>query len=317
MRRGDDGIATLIAKMTVLEGAECDAILAELAGTVCAADPRTRKQLRGYALLALCHREESVVCMCGSERCPVAAAAQFTPPRRQNLLNIHIDIDTLLGLSNNPATLSDGTVLDPEIARLLATDARWQVLLTDMLDAARAHKNPDNAGTDTNNSDSDSDTETETETENNSATATATATTRCGDTHGGSDDSGASQREVDSAAPGGAADPDPDVEPDPETGSPGDAADNGTESQAFQSILRSTTQKQVRPRIEMTTRTIRMTTPTEQTTATTTLSIVRVPEGARTVRRTPAQTRTAQTRAARTRTVQTRGVRGRFLVRGV
>lgn len=144
VRRGDDGIATLIAKMTMLEGAECDAILEELAGTVCPSDPRTRKQLRGHALLALFHREESLTCMCGNDMCPVAAAAQFTAPRRKHLLNIHIDIDTLLGLNDNPATLSDGTVLDPDIARLIATDARWQLFLTDMLDAAHAHPTPNN-----------------------------------------------------------------------------------------------------------------------------------------------------------------------------
>ncbi|MGB7234712.1 MAG: DUF222 domain-containing protein [Rhodococcus sp. (in: high G+C Gram-positive bacteria)] len=140
IRRGNDGIATLVSKMTMLEGAECDAILDELAGTVCSNDPRTKKQLRGYALLALCHREESLVCQCGTEFCPVATAAQFVAPRRAPLINIHIDLDTLLGLNENPATLADGTVLDPELVRLLATDARWRALLSDMWDAAQAYQ---------------------------------------------------------------------------------------------------------------------------------------------------------------------------------
>ncbi|WP_338888152.1 HNH endonuclease signature motif containing protein [Rhodococcus sovatensis] len=140
IRRGNDGIATLVSKMTMLEGAECDAILDELARTVCSNDPRTKKQLRGYALLALCHREESLVCQCKTEFCPVATAAQFVAPRRAPLVNIHIDLDTLLGLNENPATLADGTVLDPELVRLLATDARWRALLSDMWDAAQAYR---------------------------------------------------------------------------------------------------------------------------------------------------------------------------------
>lgn len=171
IRRGNDGIATLVSKMTMLEGAECDAILDELAGTVCSNDPRTKKQLRGYALLALCHREESLVCQCGTEFCPVATAAQFVAPRRAPLINIHIDLDTLLGLNENPATLADGTVLDPELVRLLATDARWRALLSDMWDAAQAYQKedhdekPDTDTADTSDcSDSDSD-------ENNQSTA--------------------------------------------------------------------------------------------------------------------------------------------------
>jgi hypothetical protein len=140
IRRGDDGIATLVAKMSMLEGAECDALLEEMAGTVCSRDPRTKKQLRGHALLALFHREESLTCTCGSDICPMAAAGALNPPRRKALLEVHIDIETLLGLGSNPATLADGTVLDPETARLLATDARWQGLLTEMLDAMNEYR---------------------------------------------------------------------------------------------------------------------------------------------------------------------------------
>ena len=44
------------------------------------------------------------------------------------VLQIMVDIETLLGLSGSPATLADGTVLDPEVARHIAGDARWQRL---------------------------------------------------------------------------------------------------------------------------------------------------------------------------------------------
>ncbi|WP_245819809.1 HNH endonuclease signature motif containing protein [Rhodococcoides yunnanense] len=148
VRRGDAGTATLIAKMSSLEGAECNAVLDELTGTVCAKDPRTKKQLRGFALLALVHREEYVACRCGLDECPVTGIANELPDRRKPLIQILMDVETLLGLTNEPATLSDGTVLDPTIARHIAADAQWQIMLTDTLDAARARLGTDDAGED-------------------------------------------------------------------------------------------------------------------------------------------------------------------------
>lgn len=141
--RGDDGMANLMAKISVLEGAECDAILEELAATVCPRDPRTKKQLRGFALIALAHREDVLTCQCGNDFCPGREAPGQLRPRRPHLLQITIDIETLLGLTGEPARLSDGTVLDPDTARLLAEDARWQGLLTEMLDASRLHGHPE------------------------------------------------------------------------------------------------------------------------------------------------------------------------------
>ncbi|OZF50410.1 HNH endonuclease signature motif containing protein [Rhodococcus sp. 14-2470-1a] len=144
IRRNDSGIATLVSKMSVLEGAECDALLDEYVATVCPKDPRTKKELRGHALLALIHREDALQCRCGSEECPFRGVDAKNPNRRPYLLNIHIDIETILGLNEEPATLSDGTVLDAETVRLLATDSRWQVLLTETLTAARDRRGLDN-----------------------------------------------------------------------------------------------------------------------------------------------------------------------------
>ncbi|MGA9871757.1 MAG: DUF222 domain-containing protein, partial [Rhodococcus sp. (in: high G+C Gram-positive bacteria)] len=143
IRRGDDGIATLVAKMSILEGAECNSLLDEYSETVCTRDPRTKKQLRGHALLALFHREDSLTCLCNRDDCPFAGAGAAKRPRRGALLNVHVDLETLLGLTGSPATLADGTILDPETARLLATDARWQMFLTEMVDAARSHQGID------------------------------------------------------------------------------------------------------------------------------------------------------------------------------
>lgn len=138
LKASNDGMASLFAKMTALEGAECDSVLEEIAGTVCSRDPRTKRQLRGHALVALIHREDAVACLCGKEDCPVRGAVDLTPKRRPHLLQILISAESLLGLTSEPATLGDGTVLDPETARLIAGDARWQILLTEFLDAAKA-----------------------------------------------------------------------------------------------------------------------------------------------------------------------------------
>ncbi len=143
IRRGDDGTATLIAKMTTLEGAECSAMLDELVGTVCSHDPRTKRQLRGFALLALVHREDHITCTCSRDDCPVRSTQDRSSARRTPLMQVMVDIETLLGLTSNPATLADGTVLDPEVARHIAGDARWQMFLTEMLDAARSHLGQD------------------------------------------------------------------------------------------------------------------------------------------------------------------------------
>ncbi|OZF04463.1 hypothetical protein CH300_13735 [Rhodococcus sp. 15-1154-1] len=140
IKHGADGMATLFAKMTALEGVECNSVLDEIAGTVCAHDPRSTRQLRGHALVALPHREEAIACLCGREDCPVRGSGYLGRRRRPHLLQILISAETLLGLASEPATLGDGTVLDPDTARLIAGDARWQILLTEFLDAAKAQK---------------------------------------------------------------------------------------------------------------------------------------------------------------------------------
>nr|WP_296769294.1 HNH endonuclease signature motif containing protein [Rhodococcus sp. (in: high G+C Gram-positive bacteria)] len=137
VKRNDDGTATLIAKMSSLEGAECSAVLDELAGTVCSGDPRSNAQLRCFALHALVHREDYIACRCGRRECPVRPLEDRQSERRTPLIQIMIDIEPLLGLTSEPATLADGTVLDPAVAREIAGDARWQMFLTEMLEAAR------------------------------------------------------------------------------------------------------------------------------------------------------------------------------------
>ncbi|RMB72148.1 HNH endonuclease [Rhodococcus sp. SBT000017] len=151
-RTGPGGIASLIAKITDLEAAEADALIVEIVGTVCKRDPRSTGTLRAAGLMALLHGEHSLACQCDrGDDCPVAGAADDIPPRRGHLLQIVVAVETLLGLSSEPATLADGTPIDPEVARIVATDAKWQALLTELVEMLKPE--PRNTGEDGSNVD--------------------------------------------------------------------------------------------------------------------------------------------------------------------
>ncbi|MDJ0393961.1 DUF222 domain-containing protein [Rhodococcus sp. G-MC3] len=146
LRCEGDGSSVLKATLTDIEGAEAQALVEEIAGTVCGRDPRPAVQLRADGLLALIHGEHALECACDlGEQCPQFGVADLVDGRRGHLLQIQIDVETLLGLTSTPARLADGTALDAEVARVLAEDARWQALLTELVVALDAR-----------NSDSDS-----------------------------------------------------------------------------------------------------------------------------------------------------------------
>lgn len=134
VRQEGDGTAILHAQLTDLEGAEADALIEEIAGTVCKSDPRSLRQLRVDGLLALLHSEEVLECHCDrGEQCPVFGITDAPPPRRGHLVQILVDVQTLLGLTSSPAVLADGTPLDADLARLVAKDTQWQALLTELV----------------------------------------------------------------------------------------------------------------------------------------------------------------------------------------
>ncbi|MCZ4077110.1 DUF222 domain-containing protein [Rhodococcus sp. H36-A4] len=129
------GMSVLRAQMSDLQGAEAEALISEIAATVCKKDPRTGQQRRVDGLLALLYGEHALVCRCElTEECPAAGIAEEIAPRRGHLLSILVDVETLLGLSSTPATLPDGTALDPDLVRMLAQDARWQAILTELVE---------------------------------------------------------------------------------------------------------------------------------------------------------------------------------------
>ena len=130
VRRGSGGLSWLSACITDIEGAQADALLDEIADTVCANDPRSRNARRADGLMALLHGETALGCKCDTDDCSMAAVE--SPKRRGFLAQILIDVQTLLGLTANPARLADGTLVDAEVAKVLAEDATWQAILTEM-----------------------------------------------------------------------------------------------------------------------------------------------------------------------------------------
>jgi Domain of unknown function (DUF222) len=68
----DDGLAGIWAQVHGSDGAALDQKLDALAATVCAADPRTKKQRRADALGALAAGLTAMRCQCGSRDCSAA-----------------------------------------------------------------------------------------------------------------------------------------------------------------------------------------------------------------------------------------------------
>lgn len=62
-----------------------------------------------------------------------AIDGEYEPQGIKTTVNVTVDLDTLVGLQNNPAKLDDGTVIPPFIVRELARDAKWRRFVTEPL----------------------------------------------------------------------------------------------------------------------------------------------------------------------------------------
>ena len=117
---------------------ECEATwqrIAEVAGTVCKYDRRNKQYRLVDAFMALIHGEDRLQCRC--ERSDCTSAKTPSSKRRTPLVQVSVDIPTLLGLLSNPAYLDGYGPIDPAFARELAADGTWQAMLTEALDMAK------------------------------------------------------------------------------------------------------------------------------------------------------------------------------------
>ncbi|QIH99110.1 hypothetical protein BH92_03820 [Rhodococcoides fascians A21d2] len=120
--------------MTAPEAAAAWQLLEEMADTLCPKDPRGKKERLCDAFMARMHGEPRLTCLCRRADCPKKDAA--LPGRRVPLTMITVDIATLIGLLANTAYLAGHGSIDPDLARELARNSQWQVLLTEAITLA-------------------------------------------------------------------------------------------------------------------------------------------------------------------------------------
>ncbi|MGV8874059.1 MAG: DUF222 domain-containing protein, partial [Rhodococcus sp. (in: high G+C Gram-positive bacteria)] len=131
-------LARIRAELTAPEAAAAWQLLEEMADTVCPKDPRGKQERLCDAFMARMHGEPRLVCLCQREDCPKteAESGAVLPDRRVPLTMITVDIATLLGLLANPAYLAGHGSIDPALARELARNSAWQILLTEAVTLA-------------------------------------------------------------------------------------------------------------------------------------------------------------------------------------
>jgi len=135
----ESGMAWLEGRVFNTAGQALDRRLDELAGTVCAADPRTRAQRRADALGALAAGSDRLVCGCGSPGCAVAAVPA---PRSTVVIHVIAEQASVQGTSTTPGVLVGNNELIPAaVVSELAQSARL-VPLSPPADAAEKGYTP-------------------------------------------------------------------------------------------------------------------------------------------------------------------------------
>jgi hypothetical protein len=115
------GIAWVEGKVFATAGNALDRRLDELAATVCAADPRSRKQRRADALGALAAGTDRLVCGCGRADCAAGAAV----PKSNVVIHVIAEQATVQGTGSTPGVVPGVEGLIPaELIAELATSAR-------------------------------------------------------------------------------------------------------------------------------------------------------------------------------------------------
>ncbi|AMY22227.1 HNH endonuclease signature motif containing protein [Rhodococcoides fascians] len=127
-------LARIRAELTAPEAAAAWQLLEEMADTLCPKDPRGKQDRLCDAFMARMHGEPRLVCLCQREDCPKKDAE--LPDRRVPLTMVTVDIATLIGLLANPAYLAGHGSIDPDLARELARNSHWQILLTEAVTLA-------------------------------------------------------------------------------------------------------------------------------------------------------------------------------------
>ena len=121
------GMAEIWGNVRATEAAALDKKLDELAGTVCADDPRTKRQRRADALSALADGQTSMACTCGSDTCSAADAADHGSGGI--VIQVLAEAATVEGTGDKPGYLPGYGVLPAEAVRELAKRAKLRPVI--------------------------------------------------------------------------------------------------------------------------------------------------------------------------------------------
>ncbi|MFD4513610.1 DUF222 domain-containing protein [Rhodococcus sp. NPDC058485] len=221
VKRGSGNTSTIEVTVSPEEAEQVMQLVAEFAATVCPHDKRGKQYLLVDAIMAIMHGEPYLQCSCERDDCSQAGRTAL-PGRRAPLTQITMDVATLLGLLSRPAYLHGHGLIDPELARRLATDGTWQALLTEALDLAEElgliNHDDDGSDTDTDvesNADADNSAADGAEAEAENGTIGAGAT-RGDDGLRCTRDSDSGESDFSAAESAAAAEPPDDIAPEPE-----------------------------------------------------------------------------------------------------
>jgi len=111
-----DGLTEVFGRLLTPDAHAVDARLDALAATVCAEDPRTRKQRRADALGALAAGADRLACCCGLSHCPAAAE----PVPAAVVIHVVAEAATVKGTGQTPGSLigTDGLIPAEVVAQL-------------------------------------------------------------------------------------------------------------------------------------------------------------------------------------------------------
>ncbi|OBI45579.1 hypothetical protein A5707_01775, partial [Mycobacterium kyorinense] len=123
---GGNGLCEVYGRLVTTDAHAVDARLDALADTVCARDPRTRKQRRADAMGALAAGAERLQCRCGLPDCPAGA----TPVPGPVVVHVIAEQATLDGAASTPgAMIGAGELIPAELIAELASSARLRPVI--------------------------------------------------------------------------------------------------------------------------------------------------------------------------------------------
>jgi hypothetical protein len=133
-----DGMVEFWGALRASDAAVLERTLESVADSVCATDPRTRRQRRADALTAMTAGPSKLVCECGTADCPAAEASSPGPV----VIHLIAEAATLSGESSTPAYLPGFGTVPPAMLREVARRARLRPLTPPALLCAEPRYRP-------------------------------------------------------------------------------------------------------------------------------------------------------------------------------